>query len=169
MLEYIILGLLMNGELSGYDLKQYMAHSTSNFFDASFGSIYPALKRLEGKGLIFSREIVEGGKYKKVYELSKAGKEDFMRWMDGPIDFSRTRPDHLVKVFFLGVLPRDKARSKLQALLAEVEPVLTGLGSHRERIRQKSDIFQFSTLEFGIGYYQYILNWCRELLKQLEV
>ncbi|WP_236880832.1 PadR family transcriptional regulator [Clostridioides difficile] len=49
MLEYIILGFLMEKELSGYDLKQIMSESTSYFFDASFGSIYPALKRLETK------------------------------------------------------------------------------------------------------------------------
>ena len=55
MLEYIILGFLMGCAASGYDLKQYMAESTSYFFDASYGSIYPALKRLEEKKLILSR------------------------------------------------------------------------------------------------------------------
>lgn len=49
MLEYIILGFLLSKDLTGYDLKQRMAKSTSFFFDASFGSIYPALKRLEAK------------------------------------------------------------------------------------------------------------------------
>ena len=47
MLEYIILGFLMGCAASGYDLKQYMAESTSYFFYASYGSIYPALKRLK--------------------------------------------------------------------------------------------------------------------------
>jgi DNA-binding PadR family transcriptional regulator len=50
MLEYIILGYLLIGEMSGYDLKRWMSYCTSNFFDASFGSIYPRSKG-GGKGL----------------------------------------------------------------------------------------------------------------------
>ena len=62
MLEYIILGFLMRRKATGYDLKQYMAESTSYFFDASYGSIYPALKRLEEKKFLCSEEQVTGGK-----------------------------------------------------------------------------------------------------------
>ncbi|HGM3220142.1 PadR family transcriptional regulator [Clostridioides difficile] len=52
----------MEKELSGYDLKQKMSTSTSYFFDASFGSIYLALKRLEEKDYICYREVIDGSK-----------------------------------------------------------------------------------------------------------
>ncbi|MCW0824055.1 PadR family transcriptional regulator [Clostridioides difficile] len=62
ILKYIILGFMMEKELSGYDLKQKMSTSTSYFFDASFGSIYLALKRLEEKDYICYREVIDGSK-----------------------------------------------------------------------------------------------------------
>jgi len=99
MLEYIILGLLMSKEMSGYDLKQYMLKSTSNFFNAGYGSIYPALKRMEAKGLISSRETVDGGKYKKLYSIKEPGIAEFREWLDLPVKFSKDSLDHLVKIF----------------------------------------------------------------------
>ena len=78
MLEYIILGFLMTKERSGYDLKRCMTQTTSYFFDASFGSIYPALKRLTQKGLVTFREDVDGGKFKKVYRITDSGRTAFM-------------------------------------------------------------------------------------------
>jgi Predicted transcriptional regulators len=167
MLEYIILGFLMYGERSGYDLKQNMARSTSNFFDASFGSIYPALKKLEGKGFINSMEIVEGGKYKKLYAISEGGKSEFRNWLEQPLEFSRIKPDHLIKVFFYGFLPKETVRGKLEAFIKEVEQVLNGLKEHEGEVKEKADFFQFSTLLFGLDYYKFVINWSTGLLKEL--
>jgi DNA-binding PadR family transcriptional regulator len=168
MLEYIILGFLMVGEMSGYDLKQHMAKSTSNFFDASFGSIYPALKRMEAKGFICSREVVDGGKYKKLYAISECGKSDFMNWLNQPIEFTKTRLDHLVKIFFLGFLPTKKAIEEIQVFIKEVESVLEKLTESQSKIKEKADMYQFSTLLYGIQYYQSIIDWCNNLLKELS-
>ncbi|MHA6534185.1 PadR family transcriptional regulator [Paenibacillus sp. BAC0078] len=168
MLEYIMLGFLMNGELSGYDLKQCMVKSTSNFFDASFGTIYTALKRMEARGAIDSREVVDGGKLKKLYSISGDGKSEFMKWLELPVEFTRTKPDHLVKVFFLGFLPKEKAIEKLQALIAEVEKVFNSLRKHENQIKESYDVYQFSTLVFGINYYKYVIEWGNKLLSDLE-
>lgn len=167
MLEYIILGFLMRREMSGYDLKLYMAKSTSNFFDASFGSIYPALKRLETKGQISSREVVDCGKYKKLYSITDTGKICFRNWLEQPIEFAKTRLDHLVKVFFLGFLPKEMAMQELQSLIPEVETVLSNLKESQPKIKVKTDMFQYSTLIYGIHYYQFIINWCNDLLQEL--
>ncbi|HBE79335.1 MAG TPA: PadR family transcriptional regulator [Firmicutes bacterium] len=168
MLEYIILGFLMHGEMSGYDLKQYMAKSTANFFDASFGSIYPALKRLEARGFIHSREVVNAGKYKKIYIISENGKSDFMNWLEEPIKFAQTKLDHLVKVFFLGLLPKEKAIEKLQAFIKEVKLSLDQLRKSQPRIKEKADMCQFSTLLYGISYYQFIIDWSNNLILEFN-
>lgn len=168
MLEYIMLGFLMYGEMSGYDLKQRMLKSTSNFFDASFGTIYTALKRMEVKGAICSREVVDGGKFKKLYSISEYGKSDFMNWLEQPVDFSRTKPDHLIKVFFFGFLPKEKAIDKLKEFIKEVEKVFNTLKKHENQVKEKYDIYQFSTLIFGINYYKYVIDWSNNLLSDLE-
>lgn len=53
MLIYVILGFLCEKDMTGYEIKQKMTLSTSNFIDASFGSIYPMLKKME-KGSLSS-------------------------------------------------------------------------------------------------------------------
>ena len=75
MIDFILLGFLMAKGMSGYEMKQKMQVSTSFFYNTSFGSIYPSLKKMEQNGWIKSEEIIDSGKYKKIYVLlPKEGK-----------------------------------------------------------------------------------------------
>ena len=49
---YVILGMLAWGPLSGYDIKAVVDRSVRFFWAASYGQIYPELKRLSEAGLI---------------------------------------------------------------------------------------------------------------------
>ncbi|MCM3338595.1 PadR family transcriptional regulator [Paenibacillus sp. MER TA 81-3] len=55
----IVLGLLMQGPKSGYDIKQEYEIELSHFFDASYGSVYPALKQLEKSGMIVKETVMQ--------------------------------------------------------------------------------------------------------------
>jgi DNA-binding PadR family transcriptional regulator len=172
MLEYIILGFLMRKEMSGYDLKQWMTESTSYFFDASFGSIYPALKRLEDKSYICSREILEGNKFKKMYAMTDEGKKHFLSWLEKPIIFAKTKQDHLVPIFFYRYLPKEKAAMNLKAFIKEVKLLLERLSEQKLELGKMYLIDQFkyenATMIYGIHYYQFVIEWCNDLLKQIE-
>ena len=52
MLELAILGLLKEQELHGYELKKRLSDSLGSFSSVSFGSLYPALARLEAAGAV---------------------------------------------------------------------------------------------------------------------
>lgn len=54
MLELAILGLLKEQSLHGYELKKRLGDTLGPFSGASFGSLYPALRRLELAGAITS-------------------------------------------------------------------------------------------------------------------
>lgn len=56
MLELAILGLLKEQPLHGYKLKKRLAEALGSFWGVSFGSLYPALRRLERSGGI---EVVD--------------------------------------------------------------------------------------------------------------
>lgn len=58
MLELAILGLLKEQELHGYELKKRLGDTLGPFSGASFGSLYPALKRLESAGAIAASEAI---------------------------------------------------------------------------------------------------------------
>jgi DNA-binding PadR family transcriptional regulator len=172
MLEFIILGFLMYGETSGYDLKQWMTKSTSYFFDASFGSIYPALKRLGDKQLVIFKESVEGSKYKKVYQITETGKEVFMKWIAEPIVFEKSKQDHLVKIFFYEFLPKEKAIANLKGLIEVIQPIEKNLIGQKEEATEKYDAYQFyyryATMAYGIDYYRFIMSWCNDMIIKLE-
>src|SRR2546421_6313553 len=52
MLELAILGLLKEQELHGYELKKRLSAALGPFSAISFGSLYPALARLEAAGAV---------------------------------------------------------------------------------------------------------------------
>jgi len=52
MLELAILGLLKEQELHGYELKKRLTDALGAFSSVSFGSLYPALARLEAAGAV---------------------------------------------------------------------------------------------------------------------
>lgn len=171
MLEYIILGMLMEKEMSGYDLKQWMVECTSYFFDASYGSIYPALKRMEQKGYIIYRESIEDGKFKKLYTISDLGKENFLCWLEQPIEFVKANHNYLVNIYFYKYLPIDVAIKNLKEFVKVLEQHLDQLKEHKVYAENNYNLtrnFEYSTITCGIHYFQSIITWCNELIVHLE-
>src|SRR5947207_6029965 len=56
MLELAVLGLLKEQPLHGYELKKRLSDALGMLWGISYGSLYPALRRLEREGAI---EVVE--------------------------------------------------------------------------------------------------------------
>ncbi len=52
MLELAVLGLLAEQPRHGYDLKKRLSETLGPLWGISFGSLYPALRRLERSGAI---------------------------------------------------------------------------------------------------------------------
>lgn len=52
MLDLAVLGLLKEADLHGYELKKRLTESLGSFSRVSFGSLYPALGRLEAAGAV---------------------------------------------------------------------------------------------------------------------
>jgi len=72
--RYALLGILSICPGSGYDIKKFMEQSTGNFWNESYGQIYPMLKQLVDEGLATSRtEKHEGKPERYVYALTDKG------------------------------------------------------------------------------------------------
>jgi DNA-binding PadR family transcriptional regulator len=168
LIDYIILGFLLTCDLSGYDVKQKLQMSTAHFYDASFGSIYPALRRLEATGLITASERVDAGRYRKLFHLLAAGRLAFLQWLEQPLIIHPSRQEWLVRVFFYRHLPTATVLQLLadfQRLVTQHQDQLTVLEPH---IEGKADFFQLSTLHFGTDYYQFLLTWLDNYIKQIS-
>src|SRR5436190_15434652 len=77
----VILGLIAFGRCTGYDIKTFVDRTTRYFWAASYGQIYPELKRLEDQGLVRGRAEPSGGRARTVYELTEAGKAALEHWL----------------------------------------------------------------------------------------
>jgi DNA-binding PadR family transcriptional regulator len=79
------LAILAHGEATGYDLKKSWQEGPFAYLGgASYGSIYPALARLQRDGLIESREEAQHGKpVRRIYSLTEAGRAAFVAEMSG--------------------------------------------------------------------------------------
>ena len=79
----IILGFLMDNSMTGYELKKAFSISFSFFSGISYGSIYPALKKMEGEGLItMIHQIADGFRTGRSTPPRKRGKA-LPRFPDG--------------------------------------------------------------------------------------
>ena len=77
MFDLAVLGLLRKRPRHGYELKARLV--ALGFSRVSFGTLYPALRRLEKKGFI---EALRQSGRRKAYRLTTAGQEEFARILD---------------------------------------------------------------------------------------
>ena len=82
----LCLSILYNGEASGYDIRRMCTEEEFAYFvEASYGSIYPALAKLEEDGLVTSRTEQQDGKpAKKIYSITDAGRDAFVAALGEP-------------------------------------------------------------------------------------
>lgn len=101
----LCLAILSFGDATGYEIRKQSTEGRFSYFDdASFGSIYPALARLEADGLVTVREELQTGKpVRKVYSITPAGRADFIASLCEP-----QAPDTFKSPFLLIALNADR-------------------------------------------------------------
>jgi DNA-binding PadR family transcriptional regulator len=69
---YVILGMIRGAPKSGYEIKAVVDETTRFFWAASYGQIYPELKRLSEAGLVSGVDTPTGGRKRIVYGITAA-------------------------------------------------------------------------------------------------
>ena len=73
--ELLVLSSLREEPKHGYQIALDVDTESNRLFRFRHGTLYPILHRLEGEGLIRGSWSKEGGRRKKVYSLSAAGRQ----------------------------------------------------------------------------------------------
>lgn len=72
--ETLVISLLREGRLHGYDMCKEIERRSGGYFTLKHSTLYPLLHRLEQQGLVRSEwGAFEGGKPRKYYELTRKG------------------------------------------------------------------------------------------------
>src|SRR5918912_858425 len=102
----VILGMIALGRRTGYDIKAFIDKTARHFWAASYGQLYPELKRLEDQGLVRGRSEPSGGRARTVYDLTDAGTAVLKRWLEADDEPSyELRDEGMLKLFFSDSLP----------------------------------------------------------------
>lgn len=118
----VCLGMLTDGEASGYDLKKQFESTFAHFFAAGYGSIYPALSTLAADGLVDCREIAQDGKPdRKVYRITDAGRERLLEALDNPSPTHKVRSEFLAMISFAHLMTDDQIGKILANRVAEID------------------------------------------------
>src|SRR5260370_18699894 len=80
MLEFAILGLVMESPMHGYELRKRLTGLLGAFRAFSYGSLYPALRRMQADELIAENAAPAGTpvrRARRVYQLTDDGRKPF--------------------------------------------------------------------------------------------
>jgi PadR family transcriptional regulator AphA len=162
----VILGMIAFGKQTGYDIKQLVDKSTRHFWAASYGQIYPELRRLEEQGLIAGRDEPSGARARTVYALTPAGHEALRGWLgSGAEPTYELRDEGMLKLFFSDVAPEFRL-ANVRAMRALYERKYAQL---RELQRNETDMPTGPglTLEMGIEVTGRVIEWCEAVEERL--
>ncbi|HOO37797.1 MAG TPA: PadR family transcriptional regulator [Deltaproteobacteria bacterium] len=156
--EFVVLGVLMNGSMHGYDINRFIRENLAGIWRISTSQLYALIHRLEEKGLVTGCTSSEGNQPpKKILSISPEGTTRFLEWVISPTQHVRDlRMEFLTKLFFLRYLKLQGGEELLEAQTA----LLTDL---REKVeidwgRQK-DTFGKVVLGFKRSQFDVCLNW----------
>ena len=165
----VILGLLSLGPRSGYEIKAAVDRSTRFFWAASYGQIYPELRRLDREGLIEGEDAPTGGRARRVYRLTAAGRDELEAWLVrmGPLTVE-LRDESLLRLFFADALPREQALLLLEGRKRGHEEYLDVLRAIDARPGEDPPFVDL-VLRWGIAFNEWGAQWCTEQLERLSV
>lgn len=103
ILQYILLGLISQKDMAGYDIKKLFNTELSDFWHANHSQIYPELRRLESEGYIEAKTEIVGEKLEKhFYHLTQHGLSVLHHWMKEPLsDVPPSKDEFPLKVYLI--------------------------------------------------------------------
>lgn len=170
MLEHIVIGIIYDKPLTGYDIKKTIEETIGMIYHASCGSLYPLLKKLAERELIEettdkSSKEKSNGRIKIFYKSTAKGKKYFKSWLTEPIEQFDTFENELCKVYFFSKLTKQEQGKQLSSFenhISQFEKKLSQMHkSCLSKPESEHDYYKSSILYFGQMYTATIEKWCK--------
>lgn len=180
MLELPVLGLLKERSMHGYELRKQLGAMLGPFWQVSWGSLYPTLRRLAKSGAVeklaeekpakrpaktAKSSSLNTGRRKTVYRITAAGEAMFTEMLEETAAAVDTEHFTLKLAFFRYLKPEtrlallERRRAYLQEKLAQFK---TNLRDYRERI----DSYTLSLQNHSMAATQSDIEWIEELIRE---
>ncbi len=169
---YVILGLLQMGRRTGYEIKSLVDVSTRFFWAASYGQIYPELRRLEEEGLIAGTSKPQGARPRTVYKLTASGRRALRGWLLAPNTGYELRDEGLLKLFFADALTPEETLALLDTKRELHQATLDQLESQVPAARAARELEGLRpvpmALDYGIRFHSWAVDWCEAMAAELR-
>ena len=166
MLELAVLGLLKERAMHGYQLKKRLADTLGSFWQVSYGSLYPALKRLQREGaveMIFPREQV--GRRKNVYRITKQGEELFAELLERAGHEATEDSGFQVRLAFFKYLKPETRIRLLERRRAFLEGRWSNLKQSLQSYKERIDNYTLSLMNHQLAATETDIRWLDDLIK----
>jgi DNA-binding PadR family transcriptional regulator len=178
-LPHTLLGIINYHPATGYEIKAAFEQSIHFFWNATLPQIYRTLSQMEEKGwLSVTVEHQDGKPSRKVYSITREGREEFRRWLAETPKISSRRSPILVKVFFGNQMDQNNlaeiltgCRQQHTAMLKKYrEEIMPVIQQFSELAKAPEDSrFWALTLDFGIRYAEMVVEWCDAAIESLGI
>jgi DNA-binding PadR family transcriptional regulator len=167
--QSVLLGFLMRKSMTGYDLKKAFSISFSFFSGLSYGTIYPALKKMQQQGLVSKRlEIQDGIPNRKIYAITEAGRKSFLESLKSPFAPEQPKSSFLMRLFFFAHLTTEDRKEIAARQLDAVEEVRRELEVARPQVQARADRFQYLCFEFGLRFFDDMARNLSQIIGALD-
>src|SRR5207247_2773711 len=166
MLELAILGLLKERSMHGYQLSKRLTDTLGAFWKVSYGSLYPALKRLEKEGAVepvFDKDDV--GRRKNVYRITAKGEALFAELLQEAAPESWEDNRFRVRLAFFQYLKPDTRLRLLEKRRAYLEDRLSDIKASLKTYRERIDAYPLSLMRHGAEATEQDIAWLDGLIE----
>lgn len=175
--RFVLLGLLQEEDLSGYEIKKIINIRMSFFWQESYGQIYPELNKMLKEGLIENSNSEQNHditkREKTKYKITSKGQQAFSEWMKSENETDTVRSEFLLKMY----LSTDKnTEEMIKHLIQFKEQSENKLFLFNLFYKELSNIIEMHNnhrqilyvLDLGIRQAKLYIDWSTEMLERLQ-
>ncbi|OHD69549.1 MAG: hypothetical protein A2W19_00635 [Spirochaetes bacterium RBG_16_49_21] len=165
-IEITVLGLLMEENLYGYEIKKKIEERLEDYVDIKFGSIYYAIKKAVDNGWVkrVGTEKDSGNPERYIYEIMPNGKKHYKKLLKQYYEKTLIHFDIDIVLMFLNSLTEDQRRQFIEQRLSILKIKSEALKNKIEREKggddEKSYLPIFSYLEHHL---KAEMSWLKSL------
>jgi len=163
----LILGLLAEQPMTGYDIKERVKAALSAVTNASYGTLCPTLHRLLLEGAVEVQEIPQVSRpSKKVYRITELGRQELKAWLKEPAAADQIRREFLLKLYLAKDLPAQELLNMLATRRDEVESLFKTL---RAELKTAKNPRQAWVVNYALSVCKAEIDWLSQLETQIGV
>ena len=166
--RYVLLGLLSREPRTGYDIKMHLEQPWIDFWNESYGQIYPHLRALLRDGCV-TMEIDDSGEgrgaAKKIYTITEEGEEELARWMrDADRPTQMIRDEQKIRLLLGGEASPFMARALIERMIDEARAKQEAM---LELELESRNTFEQLLYDYALETNNHKLEWLEQALQTI--